>query len=187
MAQLLKHSRPTGGRIRDGSRGSRSWWTRLWETSWESLAIVVALSATAYVGAIALSEGLFDNLLTPPRQSVPVVAHFAECAGPARITCVVDGDTFWLNGTKIRIADIDTPEVSNPSCSRELMLGQKATARMRELLNAGPFDLITTDRDEDVYGRALRIVSRNGTSLGDILVREGLAHVWDGSRHSWCR
>ncbi len=31
-----------------------------------------------------------------------------------RRTCVVDGDTIWLEGVKIRIADIDTPEISQP-------------------------------------------------------------------------
>src|SRR5690348_2051031 len=31
---------------------------------------------------------------------------FERCSGPERSTCVVDGDTFWLEGTKIRIADI---------------------------------------------------------------------------------
>jgi len=39
--------------------------------------------------------------------------QFAIC-GTVRRTCVVDGDTFWLDGNKIRIADIDTPEISQP-------------------------------------------------------------------------
>ena len=38
---------------------------------------------------------------------------FAVC-GMVRRTCVVDGDTIWLEGVKIRIADIDTPEISQP-------------------------------------------------------------------------
>jgi micrococcal nuclease len=44
-----------------------------------------------------------------------------------RRTCVVDGDTFWLEGEKIRIADIDTPEISEPKCDAEYQLGMKAT------------------------------------------------------------
>ena len=48
------------------------------------------------------------------------VASFTQCAGPARVTCVVDGDTFWYRGLKIRIADINAPELSSPSCAHEI-------------------------------------------------------------------
>jgi endonuclease YncB( thermonuclease family) len=54
-------------------------------------------------------------------------------------------------------------------------------------VNAGPFDVkLIGNRDRDKYGRALRVLVRDGRSLGDILVREGLAQTWDGSRHPWC-
>lgn len=46
--------------------------------------------------------------------------------------------------------------------------------------------LEATDRDKDRYGRYLRKVDRNSQSLGDILVREGLARPWPGRRRSWC-
>jgi endonuclease YncB( thermonuclease family) len=99
---------------------------------------------------------------------------------------VVDGDTFWLAGTRIRIADINTPEVGSPGCAAEAALGRQATARLRELLNAGPFELVSIDREEDVYGRKLRIVTRDGSSIGDALVAEGLAHYWRGHQENWC-
>lgn len=115
-------------------------------------------------------------------------ALFPICAGSRRVTCVVDGDTIWYRGTKIRIADIDTPEIARPACSRERALGERATERLRELLNAGSFrlDLPADGRSEDRFGRALRIVTRNGESLGEVLVREGLAARWGGPRRSWC-
>lgn len=104
-----------------------------------------------------------------------------------RKTCVVDGDTFWLDGVKIRIADIDTPEISEPKCDSEYDLGMKATHRLRELLNEGPFELNSIgNRDEDRHGRKLRVVVRNGRSLGDQLVSEGLARTWSGRREPWC-
>jgi micrococcal nuclease len=114
-----------------------------------------------------------------------LVRDFGRC-GFTRFTCVVDGDTFWLDGTKYRIADINTPEVSSPQCAREADLGRRATERLAALLSAGPFTLSSTDRDEDQYGRKLRIVSRNGQSLGQALVAEGLAHEWQGYREGWC-
>ncbi|MFZ1743471.1 MAG: thermonuclease family protein [Pontixanthobacter sp.] len=113
-------------------------------------------------------------------------AHFAQCGSGKRVTCIVDGDTFWLNGTKIRIADINTPEVSHAACSAERDLGHKATSRMRDLLNSAPFTVERGGRDEDRYGRKLRIISRDGVSLGSLLVDEGLAEPWTGRRRNWC-
>ena len=114
-------------------------------------------------------------------------AHFGPCTAAARVTCVVDGDTFWYRGAKIRVADINTPETHQPACPREAALGHAAAARLAELLNAGPFTLAPwPERDRDRYGRLLRNVTRYGESLGDTLVREGLAEEWTGSRRSWC-
>lgn len=113
-------------------------------------------------------------------------ASFSICANAARTNCVVDGDTFWFRGEKIRIADIDTPELSPPRCVREAQLGEAAKRRLNSLLNAGSFSLSAGWRDEDQYGRKLRTVYRDGQSLGGILVSEGLARRWEGSRRSWC-
>ena len=113
-------------------------------------------------------------------------ARFALCGSGPRIDCVVDGDTFWYRGEKIRVADINTPEVGAPQCPREAALGARATARLQALLNAGAFALEPVDRDRDRYGRLLRRVTRGGESLGQVLVREGLAEEWRGSRSSWC-
>ncbi len=113
-------------------------------------------------------------------------ASFAFCHNGGGTNCVVDGDTIWYRGTKIRIADIDTPETHQPKCAAEAELGAAATRRMLQLVNAGPFTLQSIDRDQDRYGRKLRILSRGGQSLGNILVEEGLARYYAGGRRSWC-
>src|SRR5437870_1862265 len=62
-----------------------------------------------------------------------------------------------------------------------------STVRLLELINSGPFELINRGgRDEDRYGRKLRTIERDGRSLGEMLVAEGLARRWDGARGSWC-
>lgn len=119
-------------------------------------------------------------------QAAEASPDFAVC-GIVRRTCVVDGDTFWLEGVKIRIADIDTPEISEPRCDAEYALGIRARDRLLDLLNEGPFNLTPVGtRDEDQYGRKLRVVVRGGESLGDRLVGEGLARTWTGRREPWC-
>ena len=114
-------------------------------------------------------------------------ARFAMCHGPVRISCVVDGDTIWYQHEKIRLADINAPEVSEPDCDAELDLGEKATDRLLVLLNQGRFSLVPLpDRDSDVYGRKLRTITRGGKSLGAVMVAEGLAEKWVGFRRDWC-
>jgi micrococcal nuclease len=113
-------------------------------------------------------------------------ATFALCADAPRTTCVVDGDTFWLNGEKVRIADINAPETHEAGCPAERALGDRATRRLIALLNAGPFTLEIEGRATDRYGRALRVARRGGRSIGQQLVSEGLAEPWRGKRSDWC-
>ena len=111
----------------------------------------------------------------------------AVCSGFAMDTCVIDGDTIRHRGMKIRLADIDTPEIGSPRCAAELDLALMARQRLIELLNAGPYDIVYRGgRSEDVYGRLLRTIERDGSSLGDVLIAEGLARPWTGRRHGWC-
>lgn len=113
--------------------------------------------------------------------------QFRKCSSGVRYNCVVDGDTLWIDGQKIRVADIDAPEISTPKCAWELVLGNRATDRLIELVNAGPFQLQAwPGRDTDRYGRKLRVLVRDGRSLGDRLVAEGLARTWTGRREPWC-
>lgn len=113
-------------------------------------------------------------------------ASFGFCHEGGGTNCVVDGDTIWYQGKKIRIADIDTPETHPPRCEREAALGAAATQRLQSLLNAGAFSVESIDRDNDSYGRQLRVLTRNGGSIGGMLVDEGLARNYGNGRQSWC-
>jgi endonuclease YncB( thermonuclease family) len=114
-------------------------------------------------------------------------AKLALCERPRQHDCVVDGDTIRFGGSTIRIEDIDAPETGEPKCASEGRLGRRATLRLLELVNVGPFEVVYTGgRDTDVYGRTLRRIERDGRSLGDTLVAEGLARPWNGARRSWC-
>ena len=148
-------------------------------TSIVALSVILAVSDAVMIAAPAWSED------TKVMVSTHVI--FAKCAEGLRRTCVVDGDTLWIDSEKIRIADIDAPEISTPQCASELALGERATERLIELVNIGPFEIKRLgDRDEDRYGRKLRVLLRDNRSLGDVLVSEGLARTWSSRRMPWC-
>ncbi len=121
-----------------------------------------------------------------PATLLVLAAAFTLCTSAPRVTCVVDGDTFWFEGEKIRVADINAPETAQAGCPREAALGQRAKLRLAALLNIGRIELVAGNRERDRYGRLLRTVSRDGRSLGAVLVAEGLAEPWRGRRSDWC-
>lgn len=163
---------------------TRRWLGSLWVP-------LIAFVLTMAAGA-ALLRADWEALGNSAQATMTAVAEavapqrFGPCMNKRQSTCVVDGDTFRLEGEIIRIADIDTPEVFDFQCASEKARGDRATRRLTALLNAGAFELEPIDRDTDQYGRSLRIVTRQGHSLGRVLVAEGLARQWDGARHPWC-
>lgn len=151
------------------------------------LVLLMVAGASFLVFNSGAADTVWQQLRNSVSRDVGAARHFNICSGSRALTCVVDGDTVRIDGTSIRIADIDTPEVFSSRCADELARGQAATRRMAELLNAGAFEMEMYDhRDEDMYGRKLRVLSRNGQSLGQILVSEGLARTWDGARRGLC-
>ena len=99
---------------------------------------------------------------------------------------MVDGDTFWIGGQKVRIADIDAPETHDYRCRSELELGERAARDLQALLNSGAVTMTPIDRDRDVYGRLLRNVRVNGRDVGQALVAAGVARAYAGGRRPWC-
>ncbi|MEW6576197.1 MAG: thermonuclease family protein [Pseudomonadota bacterium] len=159
------------------------------------------LALLAFVGSMVFAQlGIWqyrEFAASPAEAAAPAMprtagsgdserASFTFCHAGGGTNCVVDGDTIYYRGTKIRIADIDTPETHEPRCPQEAALGKQATQRMHALVNSGPFSLESIDRDEDRFGRKLRILTRGGQSLGGILVDEGLARWYQGGRRPWC-
>ncbi len=109
-----------------------------------------------------------------------------KCTSGPRQTCVVDGDTIWLDGEKIRIMGYDTPEPTTNICggSAEVELAHRASDRLVELLRQGD---VTIERDgTDRFGRTLAIIRVGGKDVGDILVGEGLARYWPDGPEFWC-
>ena len=143
------------------------------------------------LGAVAVSlvvaHLLAYDIFRGSRGTHVAPVRFTLCSRANRTNCVVDGDTIRYQGVIIRIDGIDAPETHRSKCPSERERGMRATYRLLELVNAGPFEIVQRGRrDTDKYGRRLRVLERNGRPFGDILIEEGLARRWDGSRHGWC-
>jgi endonuclease YncB( thermonuclease family) len=111
---------------------------------------------------------------------------FGYCQWGGGTNCVVDGDTFWIGGEKVRIAGIDAPETHPSRCEYEAKLGNAATEKLRALLNGGAVTMTAIDRDRDVYGRLLRNVAVNGQDVGEAMVSAGVAREYGSGRQPWC-
>ncbi|KAA0686381.1 hypothetical protein DTW90_34365 [Neorhizobium sp. P12A] len=110
---------------------------------------------------------------------------FGFCGDGPHFNCVVDGDTFWVRGVKIRIADIDTPEINPPACPEAKNRGTAAKLRLLALLNDGAFTLQAGSSEVDKDGLKFRTIYRQGRSIGMQMVSEGLAQP-SGSHKPWC-
>ena len=98
---------------------------------------------------------------------------------------VIDGDTFDLNGTRIRVAGIDAPETRPARCAREAALGAAAAQKLAELLRGRPLWIsgLKTDR----WGRSVAVVRVGGEDVADAMIGSGLARNYDGKpRQGWC-
>ncbi len=151
-------------------------------TPWPSLVALLGVAAALWFAA-----ELHPSFMNPAGAvAADGNGAFTLCVRASQENCVIDGDTIRYGGIKIRLEDIDAPEVFSPRCASEARLGQRAAERLLHLMNSGPFQLVSGERDEDRYGRKLRTIERGGRSLGEVLVAEGLARRWEGGRRSWC-
>ncbi|WP_082532011.1 MULTISPECIES: thermonuclease family protein [unclassified Phenylobacterium] len=104
-------------------------------------------------------------------------------AGPAGAARVIDGDTLYVGGERVRLWGVDAPE-RDQSCedaAGDLYgCGEKATWALSSLVSGRT--LTCQERDVDQYGRTVAQCSADGEDLGARLVREG--HALDYTRYS---
>lgn len=103
-------------------------------------------------------------------------------------TCIVDGDTLWLDGTNIRLKDFDTPESRTNICGgfTEIDLAHAATDRLQALLNGNIWSIETFGID-GTGKRRLATIRIDGIDVGDILIAEKLARRWPDGYEFWCK
>ena len=121
-----------------------------------------------------------------------IEGRFTRCGRGRGYYCVVDGDTFKLGDTSVRVVGIDTAE-REAECPAEAVQTEASAKALQGWLNRGPFRMThRLDEPIDRYGRSLRTVYRlrpDGSEdrLADFMRREGGARgYWGGGRGGWC-
>ena len=143
-------------------------------------AVRTLLAASVGVGFACAAVAACSPAPAAGPASVPTLAASSEgppAGSPGRVTRLVDGDTLWVSGVKVRLIGMDTPETHRPGTPVQCF-GQAASRRMAALLPVGTrvrlvYDLGRLDR----YGRTLAYVYRvaDGLFVNAQLVREGYA------------
>ena len=102
-----------------------------------------------------------------------------------------DGDTCYVTvdgtKTKIRLLELDTPEISKPKCDAELQLGLKARDYLNDLIDNATTIEFKTDYTEDYFGRILANLIVDGEDVSVKIVKNNLGVVYDrNNKQDWC-
>ena len=102
-----------------------------------------------------------------------------------------DGDTCYVTvdgtKTKVRLLELDTPEITKPKCNAELQLGLKARDYLNGLIINATTIEFKTDYTEDYFGRILAHLIVNGEDVSAKIVKNNLGVVYDrNNKQDWC-
>jgi len=102
-----------------------------------------------------------------------------------------DGDTCYVmidgNKAKIRLLELDTPEISKPKCEAELELGLEARDYLNNLIANASSVEIKTDYEKDYFGRTLAYLIIDGEDASAKIRINNLGVVYErGNKKDWC-
>ena len=102
-----------------------------------------------------------------------------------------DGDTCYvmIDGTKakIRLLELDTPEISKPKCEAELELGLEARDYLNNLITNASSVEIKTEYEKDYFGRTLAHLIIDGEDASAKIRNNDLGVIYErGNKQDWC-
>jgi len=102
-----------------------------------------------------------------------------------------DGDTCYvmIDGTKakIRLLELDTPEISKPKCEAELELGLEARDYLNNLIANASLVEIKTEYEKDYFGRTLAHLIIDGEDASAKIRNNDLGVIYErGNKQDWC-
>lgn len=107
-----------------------------------------------------------------------VIAFAWEIDKTASVTSVIDGDSFFITGDEVRLADVSAPEWNKPG-------GSTATSALKALISGKTVYLDTDQKSgRDKYGRLIAVVyvkssSTQYTNVNKALLNQGVVSSSD--------
>lgn len=156
----------------------------------------MAMTRTITSGLIAIAIGLL--MIAGAVQAVRGEVPLAETVPPGRIV-IIDGDTVELpciapactGVERIRIYNIDAPEIGGARCAAEREMGLEAKAALAALLHGQPVTIHRCEpaehptyppRCRDRFGRTLARLATPAGDVGEAMIARGKALPWAPGR-----
>ena len=146
---------------------------------WGGVAGILLFAAVLAVGTVGISAATLFHSGAP---SAPP-PRFGQCYNAGGPDCVLDGDTIYLAGEKVKIAGMETARIQGARCDDERSRGIDAALQLASLLNKGNVTLGGTERDGD--GQLRRTVEVDGQDVSSAMIGSGAAGQ-PGSDRNWC-
>ena len=148
-----------------GAASARPSYLSRFKGSW-----LVVIACVAFLGYSAVRDGMLPGFLggnSPSRFTKGIETI------DLREAHILDGGTVSFGSERIRIANVEAPEIFEPGCRREREIGLKAKERLGQLIASGASQI---EREgTDAIGRTLARVRTGETDVGQTLLNEGLA------------
>ena len=121
-------------------------------------------------------------------KAAALVAILVIATAATRSPYVIDGDTLAFGSERVRIANLDAPDVgSHARCAQEQRFGQAARSYARALIRRARSILIVEREGQDRYGRTLARVLVDGRDFGEVMIAANHGRPWRGRSSDWCR
>ena len=171
------------GQLMEGTRvqkvGDQEGWSQIVST------LGVGWMSSDYLSStmVSPSERASNRTTSPTTSRSPQNVRTVN----ARDIHVIDGDTVTISGqsANVRLVGFNTPETRSPSCSAELKVGRRATARLKVLVSEArsiQFERVacacrpgTEGTKKCNCGRQCGSLVVDGTDVGTTLIKERLA------------
>lgn len=140
------------------------------------------------LSALVVATAIRQSTYMPSTLALAALAALMPCAHPI----VHDGDTIRCGAERVRLVNIDAPELAGSErCSLasrrrlaysrnpawcDYALGERSRDALAALVARGQAKIAPVGRDR--YGRLLARVMVSGLDAGEYLVRKGLARGW---------